>query len=58
MDAPLFELGGPRHHEAPGLQLAHIALVVVSVGLFRWYLGLLSADGAAPAPSAREEPTL
>jgi len=54
----LFELGGPRHHEDLPLQAAQIAIVVASVGLYRWYLGRLSDDAADTAATSAEEPTL
>ncbi len=52
----LFELGGKHHHESPLLRVAQIAVVVASLGLYRWYLRSLTA--AENAPAETESPAL
>jgi hydrogenase-4 membrane subunit HyfE len=52
----LLELGGERRHEALGLQLGQIAVVVLTVALYRGYLATLTAspeavDGVADSPT-------
>lgn len=57
----LFELGGARHHEALGLRIGQLVIVVATIALYRWYLEMLSSPSVALAggdASAPEEPTL
>ncbi len=54
----LFELGGKHHHEALGLQLGQIAVVIVTVGLYRWYLRMLGTKPGSPASGSTEDVTL
>ena len=57
----LFELGGGHHHKHLALQVGPVAILLVSVGLYRWYLAMAHApDGAGAYTSSHdgEEPTL
>lgn len=54
----LFELGGERHPEPLGLQLCQIAVVVLTVGLYRWYLRMLGGKPALTTDVATEDATL
>lgn len=52
----LLELGGERRHEALGLRLGQIAVVVLTIALYRGYLAMLTAnpeavDGVADNPT-------
>lgn len=51
----LFELGRAPHHEALGVQLAQVAIVALTIALYRWSLVGLGAPASAEAP---EGPTL
>ncbi|HEX7672489.1 MAG TPA: hypothetical protein VF395_23005 [Polyangiaceae bacterium] len=53
----LLELGGERHHQPLGVQLAQTAIVGITIAFYRWYLATLSES--APTPdSLLESPTL
>lgn len=53
----LFELGGSHdHHLSPILRVAQIAVLAVSIALYRWYLTTLSDD--AEVADAPERPSL
>jgi hydrogenase-4 membrane subunit HyfE len=56
----LFELGGPHHHEAIGVQLGQVAIVAITIVYFRRYLKGLSSRAIddSPPDSAMEPPTL
>lgn len=54
----LFELGGARHHPPLGLQIAQTAVVVLTVVLYRWYLGMLGGSITPAEDGAPEEPTI
>lgn len=49
----LFELGAPNHHEALAIRIGKAALVLLSVGFYRWYLIHDAPDAPAPPSSAR-----
>jgi hypothetical protein len=53
----LLELGGERHHQPLGVQLAQTAIVGITIAFYRWYLATLSASAPAPG-SLPESPTL
>lgn len=53
----LFELGGERHHANVGVQLAQVAVVMITVGFYRYYLTHLRKS-SAPADAHPEWPTL
>jgi hydrogenase-4 membrane subunit HyfE len=55
----LFELGGDHHRQAFGIQIAQIAIVVITISLFRWYLKALhTLPVPGPAESGQDQPTL
>ena len=53
----LFELTGPSRPPEPGVRLAQLALIALTVLLFRWYLAAQEPPGARAAPPL-EGPTL
>jgi hydrogenase-4 membrane subunit HyfE len=53
----LLELGGERHHQPLGVQLAQTAIVSITIAFYRWYLATLSAPAPTPG-SLPESPTL
>jgi hypothetical protein len=54
----LCELGGERRHSLPAIQLGQIAVVVLTVALYRGYLQMLTVHRDAMAQDAPEGPTL
>lgn len=54
----LFELGGEAHHQTLAVRLGQLAVYVVTVALFRWYLTSLGPGANVPPASAIEGPTL
>lgn len=47
----LFELSGPKRSESLALQFGQLVILIVTVGLFRWYLvGLGPSDAPVSAP--------
>jgi len=54
----LFELGGERHHEPLGVQLGQIAVVAMTITLYRWYLKTLTASSGAADEGTPDGATL
>jgi hydrogenase-4 component E len=40
----LFELGPERHHASIGVRICQTAVLLVSIGFYRWYLALLGKE--------------
>lgn len=49
----LFELGAPHHHEPLGIRIGKSALVLVSIGFYRWYLVHVAREGSDPVATER-----
>lgn len=54
----LFELGGAHEHDVLAVQLGQVAVVAVTIALYRWYLEVLGASTVAQPEGAVEGPTL
>lgn len=52
----LFELGGEPHQESLGIRAGLLALVVLSIGMFRWYLLHLSTEESPPGAPEKVAP--
>ena len=48
----LFELSRPEPEAEPGFRVGLLVVLVVTIGLARWYLRTLTPAGDAPAPEA------
>ena len=53
----LFELGG-EHHWPIGVQAGQVAVVVMTIALYRWYLDRLALGGEGRGSAGPEGPTL
>jgi hypothetical protein len=53
----LFELGGPPH-ETFWLQLGQVSVVLLTVGLYRWYLARRPGADGTPVEATVEGPAL
>lgn len=54
----LFELGGDHHDEPLGVHLGQIAIVAITIVLYRWYLGALRATPGDAGEEPFSGPTL
>lgn len=54
----LLEVGAGGHHAPVGLHVAKILMVVLTVGLFRWYVDRLVPGPATEVAAGPPEPTL
>lgn len=46
----LFEIGSASRHESVGIRIGQTAVMLISIGFYRWYLvGLLREESAPPA---------
>lgn len=53
----LFELGTPTEHTSLAIRIAQAAIMLVSVGMCRWYLTWLARETATPMPVVPGEET-
>ena len=54
----LFELGDQHHDVSPLVRVGQIAVLIISVLLYRWYLSTLNVEGSPSAPPSPEAPAL